>query len=595
MKSAVRSVCLLLILMFLWTGCTVRQPGKPPAASTAAPEEAAVEIEPFDPADTFEIASVRRLLLTGGDAADLKDAADLAAELCSATGLFPAPLRAETGTFADRANGDLVLIADADLPAEAFRAVVTASHLYLFHAPDGGRSLLYGVQFLLQQLLQAGGALPCGETRRQPETPERTMMLDCARKQWSVAWVKQLIAQLSWMGFNTLELHMTEEQGIRCDIWRDRAGNPVPDCNGNDFSFLCGGTTVSWNADYPETAADCWNRDDLIELLDCARRFRIDVIPSVDLPGHSRHLLRKCEAALAGGCSFRYQGKDYTADGNERISAGTGTVNVADDFMRNLTFALTQAYADFFKAYGCDRFAVGADEVSVTEGAFAAYAAAGGGATDFDGCIRYINALCALLKDMGYTVRANNDYLFSRASAIPLDSDLQICYWQPTDRTDGTAQALLADGRQVFNCVSSYCYYVLRQAPDGADARSADCGHWDFHHATAQRIYAGCGGDCGFAGCRSPGGWNPSKLWGYNSKTQTEAAPAGAYFYLWADWAGLDTEENIFFRPDDLCLVPRMWAAGAKMWDGHAEDSRPWPAFEAFLAQAMYAPPVKQP
>ena len=145
--------------------------------------------------------------------------------------------------------------------------------------------------------------------------------------------------------------------------------------------------------------------------------------------------------------------------------------------------------------------------------------------------------------------------------------------------------------------MGSYCYYVLRQSGSGVDARDAACDTWDFHHATAQRIYAGCGGDCGFDDCRSPGGWHPARLWDYNSQQQTTAADdrlAGAYFCLWADWAGLDTEENLFFRQDDYGLTPRMWASAAKMWDRDADETCPWEAFQADLTHILYSPLIER-
>ena len=601
MKKTTLCVCVLLMLSLLCTGCAVHIPGTPAQTSdTQAHTEGPTEIEAYDPAGTLPVGSLRRLLLVNDPDEAVRDAAALAAEVWNAADLCSAALCAETGRFAEKTAGDLLLIPDPALAAEAFSAVITESNLYLYYAPSDPRSLLCGAQYLLQLALQStDGTLACGELHRQPETAERTMMLDCARKQWSVPWVKNLIAQLSWMGFNTLELHMTEEQGMRCNIWRDRAGNPVPDCNGNDFSFLCGGTAVSWNPDYGEDPEACWSRDDLTEILDCAQRFRIDVIPAVDLPCHCRNLIRRCEAADAD-FSFRFHGKQYSAAGDERFSAdgsGGNTLNLSSECARTLGLAVVEAYAEFFRRCGCDRFSVGADEVTAADGAFADYAAQGGGTTTLDGCIRYINELCALLKGMGYTVRANNDYLFSMSSAIAVDPDLQICYWLTASRGSGSVQTLLDGGRQLFNCVNSYCYYVLRQSGSGVDARSPACSTWDFHHATAQRIYAGCGGDCGFDDCRSPGGWSPARLWDYNSRTQTavpDAQLAGAYFCLWADWAGLDTEENIFFREDEFGLLPRMWASAAKMWDHDADKACPWETFEASLAGILYSPLVER-
>lgn len=100
-------------------------------------------------------------------------------------------------------------------------------------------------------------------------------------------------------------------------------------------------------------------------------------------------------------------------------------------------------------------------------------------------------------------------------------------------------------------------------------------------------------GNCGYSSCNESGGWNPSKLWGYSSKNKTFVSNdnlGGAYLYIWGDWAKWDTEENIFYRQDELGLVRIMWASSAKMLDWNADKSMSWTEFEEYIDEIEYSP-----
>lgn len=561
------------------------------------------EIEPYSENDIFPVESIGNIIIASADENErVCETVELAIEMFNSSGV----LKGKTVSLADvsggKHTGDIILIENGDIPDEEYRRIITGSNVYVYYNPAGGcRGLLYGLQDILKLCISsADGQLKCGESNFSPETKERVLMLDCARKCWSVGWIKNLITEMSWMGFNTLELHLTEDQGIRANIWRDKNGKPVPDCNGNDFSALCGGTIVSWNEDYHEDTGAEYSRDDIIEIIKWAERLHIDIIPSVDFPGHSKNLVIRCEEEVKNGFEFNYNGQKYSASPDEKISAEgskSNTIDVSSDFARNLSYAVMQAYAAFFKEYGCDRFDIASDEVSVDDDSWAEYAEANGGSTMFDGYVIYVNSLCDILKDMGYTVRANNDFLYSEKSNIPIDKELQICYWKPTDSYYGSAEYLVSEGRTVFNCVESYCYYVLRQSKSGYDARSPKCGWWDFHHSTAKRVFSGCGGQCGFSSCNEPGGWNPSKMWAFDSDNKTKVTDGclgGGYMYIWGDWAGWDTEENLFYRQDELGLVGRMWAISSKMLDWDADKAMSWDEFEDYIDKIEYSPLIKK-
>ena len=614
MKKITAIISALLIISML-VSCSVRQGNGPVDKESAAMTSSVMsssDISSLTSAVSRAVSSAaiagetadepdsrlpQRIIAQDDISPEAKQTLSLASELCAASGIrgfSPALLFGE-----EISNGDIVCETKSRLGDEDYKIKITDENIFLYFSDTGRRNgLLYGMQHILKMLIKSKGSLPepC-DIGFSPDTAERTLMLDCARKCWSPGWIKSLIAEMSWMGFNTLELHLTEEQGIRADIWRDKDGNAVPDCNGNDFSFICGGTVVSWNKNYPENVNAKYPRDDIIDIINCAKKFHIDIIPSVDLPGHSTNLIKRCSDRLdSGTLSFSYGGKTYTSDENTIFSAqGSNyqTIDISAEFAGNLALAVTEAYASFFRNYGCNKFNICSDEVTVNDPDWETYARENGGSTMFDGFVIYMNSVCEMLKNMGYTVRAFNDYLFSRKSNIEIDPDLEVCYWNEPDTYYGSAADLRSNGRIMYNCVSSSCYYVLRQSKSGEDARSGSCRSWSFQHSTAERIYSGCEGKCRFKNCREYGGWNPSKMWEFSSVIKTKITGkslGGGYFLIWGDWAGWDSESNIVRRNDDLNVIDRMWASIAKMNDFDCEKNQSYSAFKNSVSAVRFSP-----
>lgn len=510
-------------------------------------------------------------------AQELVSAVSLGAGILSDAGF---KTKVVSGKIEKAKQGDIILTPAQGLTEEGYSLEISGGRVKIgySHSDSSEKSrhyngVIYGICGAVGLLMKNGGTFPDGFTSTEvPQTSERVLMIDCARKYWSPEWMKNLIKQMMWMGYNTLELHMTEEQGIRFNIWEDAQGKKYPDANGNDFSFICGGTKVSWNSEYAEKTGVFYDRDEIFDIISCAREHHIEIIPSVDLPGHSYNLIKRCEEKLNdGGLSFNYNGKKYSENGASGIVASGSsrqTVDISSEFARNLTFAVTDAYAAFFKELGCTKFNIGADEVTVDDSGWSNYAQKNGGRTQHDAFIIYINSLCALLKEKGYSVRAFNDHLFGDDITVKLDPELEICWWSG----EGGTSVKAAAGRKVYNCIENNCYYPLRQSKDGTDARSESCDYWSFNHSSAKRIYSGCGD----AGCPGENGWDPTKLW-----SGSISAPAGAYFLIWGDWAKWDTELNMVTRDDSFNLIGRMWANIAKMKNHKAASEQ---SFEEFTA-----------
>ncbi len=488
-------------------------------------------------------------------------------------------------------SGDIVIRSTSGLGAEGYKLDITTSNATVYYSTTSVDSyygdysyngLHYGLNNLLKLFINNKSFMvDCCAITDAPDTGERLLQLDCARKYWTVEWIKNLIRESSWMGFNAVELHITEEQGIRANIWSEGA-----DVNGNDLSWICGYTVASWASSYPDPSGNkLYTAAELREIVALAKEYHIEIIPSIDLPGHSEHLITRYAShyASVGKFSIKYRGNTYTAGTSTIYAAGSGygvagsegTVDVTNTFARYLTFAIADAYAAFFGSMGCRNIDIGCDEIRLDDSDWATWAKSYGGSTQYDGFVIYTNQLCAELKDRGYNVRAFNDYLY-RASNVALDPDLDIKYWITTDGVD--PRSYTNDGRKIYNCHNNYCYYALRWNSSGGDARDANNYWWGFHHSTEDRIY---------------NEWNPSRMYAYNASSPTMTNVSGADFIIWGDWAGWDTESGVWNGSGTARtynLIDRMWSSAVKMWNWDQNSSLSYANYAAYVANVRHFP-----
>ena len=505
---------------------------------------------------SFTLKTSARIFVVSDSAptGSLYDTAVLIAEvLCKAGYPSSAELPMVWGPASRVRKGDLVLKLTDGIAADGYRIEITENTLTINATDTDG--LLYGAYTLIRYFRIYGGCtLSCATINDAPDTKERTLMLDCARKYWSVEWIENLIREMSWMGYNTLELHITEDQGIHMNIWSDGA-----DCNGNNFSWICGYQAASWASDYPDpNGGSNYTAAQIREIVELAKKYHIEVIPSVDVPGHCDYLISKYTSYVAsnGKFSFNYGGKTYS-NGPDKIyyynsgysnstSGNWGTVDITNDYAKNFTLAIIDAYADFFGKLGCTKMNIGCDEIR--------------GTIAYSTFVSYVNEVCAMLKGRGYSVRAFNDYLYG-SSSVALDKDLEICWWQESSKA--SVSQYINDGRKVYNCSNNYCYYVLRyyEISYGGDARNPNNTWWSFHHSTEDRIY---------------NEWNPSRTYAYDASGSGTPSISGGYFLIWGDWAGWNTESQVWNGTDSsgtYNLIDRMWSNAVKMWNWDINSS----------------------
>ncbi len=543
-------------------------------------------------------------VVTAEDGATLEWAPFLSQQFAGAELPSATPMTIASGTLDESCAGDILLVRDPSLGEEAYEIHVESEQITVSGGDRNG--LMYGV-FMLIKAFRANGALTlgCCTIADAPDAGERVVMIDCGRKYYTKDWLCDFIRQSAFMGYNAIELRFSEDQGTRFDIWDPEYYKT--NVNGNDFSWICGGYVGSWVKDryhYYDDQNKYLYAEEIHEIMAVAQEYGMSVIPAFNGPGHCQYLCRAAAKNLA--MSYTYQGVTYSfsgvedADGNftprkefkelyphanfNSILAGNHiTLDVTNPYGRSLILAIVEDYGRFFKQYGCEVIHIGGDEVRLHTNGYGSvdwenYVQEG--YSKYDTCIDYINEETALLKSLGYRVRAYNDFMDyvsddpNYDQHIAYDPDIELCYWIANYDLETVAPLDHWLGqRKIYNCLQNYCYYALTENDLDQDGRDGKTRQWDFYYSTEDRIYEY---------------WNPTVFrWPEDPGQGWVVEPdqvEGGYFLIWCDNADQSTEEEIWYGIDDTGkynVVDRMWSNISKMWNYDLNETL---SFEDFCA-----------
>ncbi|MFF2021016.1 beta-N-acetylhexosaminidase [Streptomyces sp. NPDC058171] len=224
----------------------------------------------------YRITSATPIRVPGGSR-KAREVADYLADVLRPSTGYALPVTADTG-----ADGIRLLLADeADLGTEGYRLESGERAVTITARRPAG--LFHGVQTLRQLLPPAVEArttqsgpwtVPGGTVRDAPRYAYRGAMLDVARHFFTVDEVKRYIDQLALYKVNTLHLHLSDDQGWRLavDSWPDLA--------------VKGGATEVGGG-----KGGYYTKDQYRELVRYAASRYLEVIPEIDMPGHTNAVL----------------------------------------------------------------------------------------------------------------------------------------------------------------------------------------------------------------------------------------------------------------------------------------------------------------
>ena len=459
--------------------------------------------------DTFTLPKKSRLLVVSNEKSLnnevlLRDLKRASSQLADRSVLSEAP-QIVFGTLENAADNDIIVKmgTNPDLTGKNDAYAVDIKNNITISAEDE-TGIYYGLTSVIQMLIEGDNVLTKGNIVDYSDVEDRSFHLDCARKFFTKDWIISLIKDLSWQKYNSIQLHFSENEGFRLQ------SDTLEAIDG--FQYV--------NNQY-------LTKQDMLEIIQVANEYHIEVIPSLDSPGHL-------------GAVLRYLPSDYScaslfpSDGRRAQCFNIFT----NDEARGFLIDLMTEFIDFFSEAGCKRFNIGGDEFLEKFSNFSN--------EQYVQIMEYFNEVSGIVKSKGMTPRAWNDgVMYGNYTGYKLDPDIEICYWAAPQNC-ASIEKFVANGNKVINYSDIYMYYVLSS--------------WWLQNACPEgdRIYRE---------------WNPGKfstLQGGIPQTYNKPYAnfiKGGSYAIWCDVPGYMTQDsvanNIFYRT--RATAYKMWNTSNSM------------------------------
>ena len=183
--------------------------------------------------------------------------------------------------------------AEPALGAEGYHLSITPKGVVINANQPAG--LFYGIQSLLQLLpkeiesvravKKASWEAPCVTITDYPRFGWRGLMFDVSRHFFTKTEVKQFIDEMVKYKYNLLHLHLTDDEGWRIEIKSLPKLTEVGAWNVHRVGTF--GTFSAPAANEPKDYGGFYTQDDIRELVKYAKDRFVDILPEVDIPGHS--------------------------------------------------------------------------------------------------------------------------------------------------------------------------------------------------------------------------------------------------------------------------------------------------------------------
>lgn len=182
---------------------------------------------------------------------------------------------------------------DDELGDEGYKLSVTDKNIELRANKSAG--LFYGVQSLLQlfpSAIESDGAVsdvkwevPNVEITDYPRLKWRGLMFDVVRHFFTKDEVKRFIDDMVKYKYNVLHLHLADDQGWRIEI--DGYPKLTEESAWRPERVGYFGTFSAPDDDEPRDYGGYYTQDDIKELVAYAKDRHVDIMPEIDVPGHS--------------------------------------------------------------------------------------------------------------------------------------------------------------------------------------------------------------------------------------------------------------------------------------------------------------------
>lgn len=218
------------------------------------------------------------------------------------------PVALSEGTVSDKTNVITLVVSPlkGTTNKEAYHLQITPQDIEITANTAAG--LFYGIQTALQlssQSTQTSMTIPCAEISDQPRFGYRGFMLDVSRHFFPKEFIFKMLDMLAYYKINVFHFHLVDTGGWRIEI--DKYPNltnmtayrPAEDLDDwwSLHNVFCAKSDSNAYGGY-------YTKIDIREIVHYATVRHIEVIPEIDMPGHSRDVL----CAYPG---LACDGKDY--------------------------------------------------------------------------------------------------------------------------------------------------------------------------------------------------------------------------------------------------------------------------------------------
>lgn len=246
-------------------------------------------------------------------------------------------------------KGNIYLKKDGRLHKEAYVMDINGNGIKIKASSANG--FFYGLQTLAQLVSlsedeKGRTALPFLHMEDSPRFSWRGFMLDEGRHFFGKEQVKKLLDVMAMYKMNKFHWHLTEDQGWRIEI---KKYPKLTDIGGKRQS-----TSLGWK-NYKEDDipySGYYTGEDIKEIVKYAGEKFIDIIPEIDLPGHSQAAIASYPEILA--CDPENEHKVWTKQG-----VSSDVINVASEKALQFTKDVLEEVARLFP---CEYLHLGGDE-----------------------------------------------------------------------------------------------------------------------------------------------------------------------------------------------------------------------------------------
>ncbi len=235
-------------------------------------------------------------------------------------------------------------VKDASIDAEGYKLEITPDKIVIKAKDYAG--MFNGFQTLRQAIplgVKGATAIPCMKIKDNPRFHWRGVLLDVSRHFQTKELVKKQIEVLSAYKINIFHLHLTDDQGWRIEIKK------YPNLT-KKGAWRAERDGIAWwsreaaTAEEPKTVGGFYTQEDIKEIIAFAKTRNVEIIPEIDVPGHSKALVVSYPELFCSDID--------TSDVNFEVAVGgkapNNTVCPASEFTYEFLEGVIEEIADLF-------------------------------------------------------------------------------------------------------------------------------------------------------------------------------------------------------------------------------------------------------